>query len=282
MSRIPGTADSDERSIAVQHDPHRDAARPPRSRGGGVVATSTVPAVRFVRVRHAGTERRFVLLDVPTRERYVELVARSARRDRGAPVAFGDGQPGRVMERASARARAAAVAARAAAVRRPAGGSRGPAPDDRVRRRPPMLRVDVAVDRRRRARSGGDPDGVRDRGVPRGPRADRRRGSSRRPGRVGGPGQRRPRAGGPIAAGVRDRAPAMGGRRRPVRRGRRRPPCRCSGPPSRRSGSGPTRPRRGSCRTPEASDRPPPCPAVGDASKRGCSRPPLGAKLARR
>jgi Reverse transcriptase (RNA-dependent DNA polymerase) len=43
-----------------------------------VVATSTVPAVRFVRVRHAGTERRFVLLDVPTRERYVELVARSA------------------------------------------------------------------------------------------------------------------------------------------------------------------------------------------------------------
>jgi len=43
-----------------------------------VVATSTVPAVRFVRVRHAGTERRFVLLDVSTRERYVELVARSA------------------------------------------------------------------------------------------------------------------------------------------------------------------------------------------------------------
>src|SRR4029450_13746958 len=79
MSRIPGTADSDERSIAVQHDPHRDAARPPRSRGGGVVATSTVPAVRFLRVRHAGTERRFVLLDVPTRERYVGLVARSAR-----------------------------------------------------------------------------------------------------------------------------------------------------------------------------------------------------------
>ena len=44
-----------------------------------MVATSTVPAVRFVRVRHAGTERRFVLLDVLTRERYVELVARSAR-----------------------------------------------------------------------------------------------------------------------------------------------------------------------------------------------------------
>ena len=42
-----------------------------------MVATSTVPTVRFVRVRHAGTERRFVLLDVPTRERYVELVARS-------------------------------------------------------------------------------------------------------------------------------------------------------------------------------------------------------------
>lgn len=43
-----------------------------------MVATSTVPAIRFVRVRHAGTERRFVLLDVPTREHYVELVARSA------------------------------------------------------------------------------------------------------------------------------------------------------------------------------------------------------------
>jgi len=43
-----------------------------------VVATSIVPAVRFVRVRHAGTERRFVVLDAPTRERYVELVARSA------------------------------------------------------------------------------------------------------------------------------------------------------------------------------------------------------------
>ena len=43
-----------------------------------MVATSTVPAVRFVRVRHAGTERRFVLLDAPTREWYVDLVARSA------------------------------------------------------------------------------------------------------------------------------------------------------------------------------------------------------------
>jgi len=43
-----------------------------------VVATAPVPAARFVRVRHAGTERRIVLLDVRTRERYVELVARSA------------------------------------------------------------------------------------------------------------------------------------------------------------------------------------------------------------
>jgi hypothetical protein len=43
-----------------------------------VVATSPVPAARFVRVHQAGTERRFVLLDVRTRERYVELVARSA------------------------------------------------------------------------------------------------------------------------------------------------------------------------------------------------------------
>ena len=43
-----------------------------------MVATSPVPAARFVHVRHAGTERRFVLLDVRTRERYVELVARSA------------------------------------------------------------------------------------------------------------------------------------------------------------------------------------------------------------
>jgi hypothetical protein len=43
-----------------------------------VVATTPVPAARFVRVHQAGTERRFVLLDVRTRERYVELVARSA------------------------------------------------------------------------------------------------------------------------------------------------------------------------------------------------------------
>ena len=43
-----------------------------------MVATSTVPAVRFVRVRQSGTERRFVLLDGHTRERYVELVARCA------------------------------------------------------------------------------------------------------------------------------------------------------------------------------------------------------------
>ena len=43
-----------------------------------MVATSPVPAARFVRVRHAGTERRFVLLDLRTRERYVGLVARSA------------------------------------------------------------------------------------------------------------------------------------------------------------------------------------------------------------
>lgn len=43
-----------------------------------MAATIPVPAVRFVRVRHAGTERRFVLLDPATRRRYVELVARSA------------------------------------------------------------------------------------------------------------------------------------------------------------------------------------------------------------
>ena len=43
-----------------------------------MVPTSPVPAARFVRVRHAGTDRRLVLLDVHTRERYVELVARSA------------------------------------------------------------------------------------------------------------------------------------------------------------------------------------------------------------
>ena len=43
-----------------------------------MVGTSPVPAARFVRVRHAGTERRFVLLDVRTRARYVQLVARSA------------------------------------------------------------------------------------------------------------------------------------------------------------------------------------------------------------
>jgi len=43
-----------------------------------VVATSSVPAVRFVRVRQSGTERRLALLDGHTRERYVELVARCA------------------------------------------------------------------------------------------------------------------------------------------------------------------------------------------------------------
>ena len=43
-----------------------------------MVPTSPVPAARFVRVRYAGTDRRLVLLDVHTRERYVELVARSA------------------------------------------------------------------------------------------------------------------------------------------------------------------------------------------------------------
>jgi len=43
-----------------------------------VVATTSVPRVRFVRVRQAGTERSFALLDAQTRARYVELVARSA------------------------------------------------------------------------------------------------------------------------------------------------------------------------------------------------------------
>ena len=43
-----------------------------------MVATPSIPRVRFVRVRQAGTERRFVVLDAHTRERYVELVARSA------------------------------------------------------------------------------------------------------------------------------------------------------------------------------------------------------------
>ena len=43
-----------------------------------MVATSSVPAVRFVRVRQSGTERRLALLDGHTRERYVELVARCA------------------------------------------------------------------------------------------------------------------------------------------------------------------------------------------------------------
>ena len=159
----------------------------------GVVATSTVPAVRFVRVRQAGTERRFVVLDARTRERYVELVARSADADRGAAVAFGDGQPGRSVERASARARAAAVAARAPAVRRAARGSRGPAPDGRVRRRPALLRVDVAVDRRRRARSGaGIPTACEVEGFLAGLERVGVEGLPGRPGRVGGPRQRRP------------------------------------------------------------------------------------------
>jgi hypothetical protein len=78
QSRIPGTADSDRRSIAVQHDLIGMRLDLLGAGEAGVVATSNVPVVRFVRVRHAGTERRFVVLDAPTRERYVELVARSA------------------------------------------------------------------------------------------------------------------------------------------------------------------------------------------------------------
>lgn len=43
-----------------------------------MVATTSVPRVRFVRVRRSGSERSFVLLDEGTRDRYVDLVARSA------------------------------------------------------------------------------------------------------------------------------------------------------------------------------------------------------------
>lgn len=43
-----------------------------------MVAMPSVPRVRFVRVRQAGTERSFALLDAQTRARYIHLVARSA------------------------------------------------------------------------------------------------------------------------------------------------------------------------------------------------------------
>ena len=43
-----------------------------------MVATRSVPRVRFVRVRRAGADRRFAVLDPEGRERYVELVAASA------------------------------------------------------------------------------------------------------------------------------------------------------------------------------------------------------------
>jgi Reverse transcriptase (RNA-dependent DNA polymerase) len=43
-----------------------------------VVATASVPRVRFVRVRRAGSERRLAVLDPETRDRYRRLVARSA------------------------------------------------------------------------------------------------------------------------------------------------------------------------------------------------------------
>lgn len=43
-----------------------------------MVATPSVPLVRFVRVRQAGIERSFALLDAQTRARYIHLVARSA------------------------------------------------------------------------------------------------------------------------------------------------------------------------------------------------------------
>jgi len=45
---------------------------------GTVVVRTSVPRVRFVRVRRSGGERSFVLLDAETRDRYVDLVARSA------------------------------------------------------------------------------------------------------------------------------------------------------------------------------------------------------------
>ena len=216
----PATADSSERSLAVQHDPHPDAARPPRSRGGGVVATSTVPAVRFVRVRHAGTERRLRPARPPARASATWSWSRGPRRAIEELLSLvGDGQPGRVMERASSRARPAALAARAAAVRRPARGSRGPAPDDRVRRRPAMLRVDVA------RRSSATPS------VGRG---SRRRARSRRSSRASsaigveglpvGPDASAVLANAVLAQVDRTlreagrRAPAVGRRRRPVRR----------------------------------------------------------------
>lgn len=43
-----------------------------------MVATASVPRVRFVRVHRAGAERRLVQLDAETRERFVGLVAASA------------------------------------------------------------------------------------------------------------------------------------------------------------------------------------------------------------
>lgn len=43
-----------------------------------MVATASVPRVRFVCVRRAGVERRFAVLDAQARERYVELVAGAA------------------------------------------------------------------------------------------------------------------------------------------------------------------------------------------------------------
>jgi hypothetical protein len=43
-----------------------------------MVATTSVPRVRFVRVRRSGNGRSFVVLDAETRDRYADLVARSA------------------------------------------------------------------------------------------------------------------------------------------------------------------------------------------------------------
>ena len=43
-----------------------------------MVATASAPRVRFVRLRRAGGDRRLVVLDAPTRDRYVRLVAASA------------------------------------------------------------------------------------------------------------------------------------------------------------------------------------------------------------
>ena len=243
-----------------------------------MVATSTVPAVRFVRVRHAGTES-----GSPARRRDARALRGAGRpvrgRDRAAPVASGDGQPGRVVERGSARARA-----------RPwrTERRRSRAAPGLAARRPTIAIADV-----RRCYASISPSIVGAGSVDLGIASAGEVGAFlARLERTGGEGLPvGPEASAVLANAVlahvdercarRRRASALGRRRRPVRR--RRPaalsafadrPRGARAPAERGQDQDPARrPRAG---------RPPPSPASVTRRRRLHPGRPLGAKLARR